>query len=253
MNRAGPMFRLGGDEMEILLIESDACRRVTVAKHLASNSHSVTIASSVGEAQEIMRFLTNETASPRVVIIDEKLHRGEGCELRAEFAVRFPRTNWIPLRADLELDWLARWLDLLAARDSKTRRRKGAAALDVVLIEADEVLRKIMGRHLALWGDRVTACGSLAEAKKALSALAARGSAPRAMVSQVAIGEEDAIGFFLAARQRHPELRWIVVTPPQPRPQIHAPDFAEGAFSVLDDLRRARRAIASGPRPGHSR
>jgi DNA-binding NarL/FixJ family response regulator len=235
--------------MEILLIESDARRRVTVAKHLASNSHRVTIASSVGEAQEILRFLTTETATPRVVIIDEKLHRGEGSELRAELAVRFPHTNWIPLRADLELDWLARWLELLAERDSKARRRKGAPPLEIVLIEANEVLRKIMSRHLALWGDRVTACSTVEEARKALSEFAGRRTAPRAIVSQVAIGEGDGIGFFLAARRCFPDLRWIIIAPPQLKAQLRSPASAEGTLSVLDDLRRAMRSISGGFRP----
>ena len=240
-NGPGGPILAGCAEMEVLLIESDARRRVTVARHLASNSHRVTIASSVDEAQEMLRFVTDDVATPKVVIIDEKLNRGEGSELRAELAVRFPDTSWIPLREDLELDWLARWLELLAKREARIRKRKGTAPLNILLIEGDKALRGVLSRHLALWGDHVTACRSFRDAGKALDRFARHGKVPRAIMSQVAVGEEDGIGFYLSAKRRFPKARWIVVTPPES--PLHAKTFAETATSVLDDMRRARRSL----------
>jgi DNA-binding response OmpR family regulator len=231
--------------MDVLLIESDARRRVTVAKHLAGSHHRVTLASSVDEAQEILRLVTDERATPNAVIIDEKLHRGEGRELRAELAVRFPSTNWIPLREDLELDWLARWLELLASREVKSRKRKAAASLDIVLIEADDTLRKVLGRHLALWGDRVAACASLSEARAALGKYSGGRSRPHAIVSRVAVGEGDGIGFYLNVRRRFPKTRWIVISSPDTQPP--SPKLSETAMDVLDDLRRARRDLQQPP------
>jgi DNA-binding NarL/FixJ family response regulator len=220
--------------MDILLIENDDHRRVAVARHLRHDCHRVTIASSVGEAEEILRFVEHEAAAPKAVVIAESLLRGSGRQLREELAARFPGVNLIPLRADLELDWLSGWLENLAVRESKVARRKGAKRLDVVLIEADEALRAALRQNLVLNGDCVHACNSLREASAVLDEFAACGKGPHVIVSQVAAPDGDVIGFFLNARGRFPNLRWVVTPPPPSRTTSYSRALARSALGGLD-------------------
>jgi hypothetical protein len=197
--------------MEILLVESNSRRRVTVARHLSSHDHRVTLASSIDEAHELLDLAGSDGAAPRIVIVGEPLLRGVGQELREEVAVRFPGVALIPLRADLELDWLSGWLDKLAAREHRARPSR-TVPLNIVLIEADKRLREAMRRHLALGGDRVSACKSLDEASTVLADLARRRVVPHVIAAPVKVAGRDFIGFHLTAKARFPQLRWIVTS-----------------------------------------
>jgi len=102
--------------MEILLIEAVAGRRVAIAKHLARAGHRVTLSDSVCEAREVLQFIDDETEAPQAVVIGESLTSADGDRFREELKDRFPAALWVPLRADLGLDWLGSWLKGPAAR-----------------------------------------------------------------------------------------------------------------------------------------
>jgi DNA-binding NtrC family response regulator len=238
--------------MNILLIEGDAHRRVIVAKHLADASHRVTIASSICEAQEILRFVRYGAAAPQAVIAAEKLLRREGSAFREELAARFPNTNWIPLRSDLDPDWLTVWLRNLAVRGRKSMA-KHANSLNILLIEPDDVSREAMTKHLASRGDRVSACRSLEEASRFLSNPSCDRRSPHAIVSPVVVEGADGIGFYLSVRRRLPKIRWIV-TPAQPSaPQVRPPSSAKVALTAVKSLGRARRSMVATVRSSSSR
>lgn len=100
--------------MDILLIESDARRRVSTARHLASARHRVTMSSSVEEAQEILRFVRSRDGGPDAVVIAEDLASADCGGFREDLAHRFPETSWVPLRPDLSLTWLETWMTKVA-------------------------------------------------------------------------------------------------------------------------------------------
>jgi hypothetical protein len=112
--------------MDILLIEADAHRRVALAYHLATARHCVTICSSVAEAREVLCFLNSEDGAPNAVVIGERLISADGDRFREEMADRFPDAFWIPLRADLSLDWLDDWL---TKRDTWRKERSNVVRL----------------------------------------------------------------------------------------------------------------------------
>jgi hypothetical protein len=187
--------------LDILLIESDAHRRVAVARTLACRSNRVTISSSIEEADEILRFVTHRSAAPQAIVIAESL-LAKAMAFRERLDARFPGTRWVPLPSDpLPSDGDLDWLDA------------PLTPVRVLLIEADDILRDAIGARLISRGECVTACSSLREARAAMLPLFDTGHAPHAVVSRVSLPDGDAIGFWLAARQRLPQLRWIVIAP----------------------------------------
>jgi len=203
--------------LDILLIESDAHRRVAVARHLARRGIRVTISSSIGEADEILRFVTHRSAAPQAVVIGESLLT-KAMAFRERLDVRFPGTRWVPLPYDRDLGWLADWLDGPARPQpvrAQSARKPRPAPVRVLLIEPDETLRDVIAARLISRGECVTACSSLCEARAALLPLFDTGHAPHAILSRVSLPDGDGIGFYLAARQRLPELRWILIAPPE--------------------------------------
>jgi DNA-binding NtrC family response regulator len=203
--------------MDVLLIEGDAARRVSVAHHLAGCQHRVTISSSIREAREILHFIESKADGPDAVIVSEGLLARGGEVLREELAVRFPAANWIPLPHDRSVIWLSDWLQKISGMPG--RGGKGTAQrLDVLLIEADDARRRAASDFLSRRGDRVKACRSIAEATEALAAPAWRGKGPHAIVSRVGLSDGCGINFFLATKKRFPRTRWIVSTTPQGQP-----------------------------------
>ena len=184
--------------MDILLIENNDHRRVTLVKGLLRRGHRVTPCSSVDEAHEILQcLLPCETPADVAVIAHELMAEG-GAELQRELNDRFSGIRWIALPADCGAAWLAREI--------------GCPGLDVLLIEADDDRREALIAHMAERGDRVTACRGLADAR---DTLAVRHRAPHAIVADVSFTDGNGLSFYLAASRRFPEIRWIVTTAPQ--------------------------------------
>jgi DNA-binding NtrC family response regulator len=225
--------------MNILLIEGDAGRRVMLARHLSQRGHCVTIASSIPEAREILQFIGRVTAAPQAVVAGEKLVRRGGAAFREELAACFPEASWIPLRSDLDGDWLTFWLDKLADRRRKPARR-GRRPLNIWLIEPDDVMREAMARHLTSCGDRVSACRSLEEARELLSKATAGRRAPHAIVAPVLVEGADAIGFYMAVRRRFAKARWIVTPAGQLEPNLQSHASMKMTSAAVESLSRAR-------------
>jgi DNA-binding NtrC family response regulator len=225
--------------MNILLIEGDSARRVAFARHLGERGHGVTIASSIAEAREILQFVAQVSAAPQAVVAAEKLIRRGGMAFRDELAACFPEASFIPLRSDLDAEWLAFWLDKLADRRRRPRRR-GRRPLNVWLIESDGTMRKAMARHLALGGDRVSACSSLAEAGSLLARTAAGRRAPHVIVAPVIVDGADTIGFYLAVRRRFGKSRWIVTPAVRHIPDLQPQASMKMTSAAVERLSRVR-------------
>jgi hypothetical protein len=209
--------------MDILLVEGNARRRVAIGQHLASCGHRVTISSTIGEAQELLHFVKYKVEAPNAVIVAENLLRDGGTEFRAELGARFPATNWIPLPYDRDLDWLADWLEKVSVRPSRPAVPRRISKLDVLLIEPDDGLRWAIAARLAARGERVGACRTLGEASDALAVITDRAAAPLVIISPVGFTEGDGISFYMSARRRFPDIRWLVSLPPVNRPASRSP------------------------------
>jgi DNA-binding NarL/FixJ family response regulator len=203
--------------MDILLVEGDAARRVAIGRHLASCGHRVTISSTVDEAREILRFVRYKTEAPDAVIVAENLLRLGGAEFRAELGARFPATDWIPLPHDRDLDWLSDWLEKVSVRPSRPASPRDMSRIDVLLIEPDDGLRRSISTRLTARGERVGVCRNLRQASDALAVITDRAAAPLVIISPVGFTEGDGISFYMSARRRFPDIRWLVSLPPQKR------------------------------------
>ena len=210
--------------MDILLVEGNARRRVAIGQHLAGCGHRVTISSTIGEAQELLHFVKYKVEAPNAVIVAENLLPDGGTEFRAELGARFPATNWIPLPHDRDLDWLAEWLEKVSVRPS----RPADTAPDIearchAQSRPDDGLRWAIAARLAARGERVGACRTLREASDALAVITDRAAAPLVIISPVGFTEGDGISFYMSARRRFPDIRWLVSLPPANRPASRAP------------------------------
>ena len=203
--------------MDILLVEGDARRRVAIGQHLTHCGHRVTISNTIVEAREIVHFIKYKVEAPNAVIVAESLLPRGGAEFRAELGARFPATNWIPLPHDRDLEWLADWLEKVSVRPSRPAAPRGMSKLDVLLIESDDRLRGAIAARLAARGERVGACRTLREASDALAVVTDRDAAPLVIISPVGFTEGDGISFYMSARRRFPDIRWLVSLPPSKR------------------------------------
>jgi hypothetical protein len=109
--------------MDVLLIESAAQRRVSVAQYLSRSAHRVTISSSIDEARELLQFIRRNSEAPDAVAIAEDLLSSDSTYFRDEIADRFPHAAWIPLPANLSLGWLIDWLRKAATRAARPNTR----------------------------------------------------------------------------------------------------------------------------------
>ena len=109
--------------MDVLLIESAALRRVSVAQYLSRSAHRVTISSSIDEARELLQFIRRNSEAPDAVAVAEDLLSSDGTSFRDEIADRFPHAAWIPLPASLSLGWLVDWLHKAATRAARPNTR----------------------------------------------------------------------------------------------------------------------------------
>lgn len=193
-----------------MVIVGEASQRLAVARYLSGCRHRVTLSSSVREARQMLGFVASEVEAPQAVVIDADLLGAEGEELREHLGRHFPATSWVPLLPDLSLDWLGGWLSKQAVRLSESADRCGERRLNILVIEAEPVLRSFMVSRLAARGDRIRACSSIEAAHKAFTGMCRRGHQPDVIVSSVEQPEGNALSFFLGPRKQCPDLRCVV-------------------------------------------
>ena len=205
--------------MDVLLIEDNDYRRVTILKYLLRRGYRVTPCSSVSEAEEILRFVSPSEIPADVVIAARELMGEGGDNLHRVLRGYVPEIRWILLPADRGVAWLADRLahpedDEVLAHDYTDPR------LNILIIEPDDRRRSAMIARLADRGDRITACRRVGDAMTVLAALTSPDHAPDAIVSDVHLGDGDGLSFYLAASRRFPDVRWIVTTPPHLLPAV---------------------------------
>ena len=193
-----------------MVIAGEASQRVAVARYLSGCRHRVTLSSSVREARQMLGFVASEVEAPQAVVIDTDLLGVEGEELRDHLGRHFPATSWVPLPPDLSLDWLADWLAKQGARRGGTDVVSKERRLNILVIEAEPVLKGFIVSRLGARGDRIRACSSIDAARKAFTGMCRRGHWPDVIVSSVEQPDGNALSLFLEARRRCPDLRWVV-------------------------------------------
>ena len=196
--------------MDILVIESVAQRRVAIAQYLLRATHRVTIASSIEEAREILQFITKKTEAPDAVVISEVLVARDATSFREEIADRFPEAAWVPLPSDRSLQWLGDWLQAMANRTAARGRRSMAHRSSVLVVETDRAAREAAHARFASEGAMVRTCSSFKGARETMAKWSGRKMRPDFIVSPIQGRDGDGISFFLDAKRRFPDARWII-------------------------------------------
>lgn len=196
--------------MDILVIESVAQRRVAIAQYLLRATHRVTIASSIEEAREILQFITKKTEAPDAVVISEVLVVRDATSFHEEIADRFPEAAWVPLPWDRSLQWLGDWLQSTANRTAARRRRSVARGSSVLVVETDRAARAAAHARFASEGAMVRTCSSFKGARETMAKWSVRRMRPDFIVSPIQGRDGDGISFFLDAKRRFPDARWII-------------------------------------------
>ena len=196
--------------MDILVIESVAQRRVAIAQYLLRATHRVTISSSIEEAREILQFITKKTEAPDAVVISEVLVARDATSFHEEIADRFPEAAWVPLPWDRSLQWLGDWLQSTANRTAARRRRSVARGSSVLVVETDRAAREAAHARFASEGAMVRTCSSFKGARETMAKWSGRKMRPDFIVSPIQGRDGDGISFFLDAKRRFPDARWII-------------------------------------------
>jgi DNA-binding NtrC family response regulator len=196
--------------MDILVIEGVAQRRVAIAQYLLRATHRVTIASSIEEAREILQFITKKTEAPDAVVISEVLVARDVTSFHEEIADRFPEAAWVPLPWDRSLQWLGDWLHSTANRTAARRRRSVARGSSVLVVETDRAAREAAHARFASEGAMVRTCSSFKGARETMAKWSGRKMRPDFIVSPIQGRDGDGISFFLDAKRRFPDARWII-------------------------------------------
>ena len=196
--------------MDILVIESVAQRRVAIAQYLLRATHRVTIASSIEETREILQFITKKTEAPDAVVISEVLVARDATSFHEEIADRFPEAAWVPLPWDRSLQWLGDWLQSTANRTAARRRRSVARGSSVLVVETDRAAREAAHARFASEGAMVRTCSTFKGARETMAKWSVRKMRPDFIVSPIQGRDGDGISFFLDAKRRFPDARWII-------------------------------------------
>jgi hypothetical protein len=130
--------------MDVLLIDSDPLRRVSVAQHLADARHRVTISSSIAETREILQFVEDRSDAPDIVVIEAALLATDTSDFRGETGARFPGTPWVPLRPDLSPRWLTDWMEKMAALKTVKVAKPSQRRKRVLRVETDSAARAVI-------------------------------------------------------------------------------------------------------------
>jgi len=196
--------------MDILVIEGAASRRVDVARYLLRATHRVTISSSIEEAREILQFITKKTEAPDAVVIGDRLASRDDTSFREEIADRSPEAVWVPLPSDLSLQWLGDWLQGIANRMAARGRRSVARGSSVLVVETDRATREAAHARFASEEATVRTCSSFKGARETMAKWSVRKMRPDFIVSPISGRDGDGISFFLDAKRRFPDARWII-------------------------------------------
>ena len=196
--------------MEILVIEGVAQRRVAIAQFLLRAAHRVTIASSIEEAREILQFIERKTEAPDAIVIAERLASGDDMSFREEIADRLAEAVWVPLPADRSLQWLGDWLQRMANRRAVCDRRPEVRGPSVLVVETNRVAREAVRARFASEGATVRTCTSFKGARETMAKWSVRKVRPDFIVSPIQGRDGDGITFFLDAKRRFPDARWII-------------------------------------------
>jgi DNA-binding NarL/FixJ family response regulator len=196
--------------MDILVIEGVAQRRVAIAQYLLRAAHRVTIASSIEEAREIQQFITKKSEAPDAVVISEVLVARDATSFHEEIADRFPDAAWVPLPWDRSLQWLGDWLQSTANRTAARRRRSVARGSSVLVVETNRAAREAAHARFVSEGAMVRTCSSFKGARETMAKWSVRKLRPDFIVSPIEGRDGDGISFFLDAKRRFPDARWII-------------------------------------------
>lgn len=82
----------------------------------------------------------------------------------------------------------------------------------ILLVEDDHDLRTEIGEYLHRRGHLVTACGSLDDARTAVSQLIADATSPEATVCDVNLPDGNGVDFYMATAPQLPDCRWILMS-----------------------------------------
>jgi DNA-binding NarL/FixJ family response regulator len=196
--------------MDILVIEGAASRRVAVAQYLLRATHRVTISSSIEEAREILQFITKKSEAPDAVVVGDSLVSRDATNFHEEIADRFPEAIWVPLPSDRSLQWLGDWLQRTADRTAARRRRSVARGSSVLVVETNRAAREAAHARFASEGAMVRTCSSFKGARETMAKWSVRKVRPDFIVSPIQGRDGDGISFFLDAKRRFPDARWII-------------------------------------------
>jgi DNA-binding NtrC family response regulator len=196
--------------MDILVIEGAASRRVALAQYLQRANHRVTISSSIEEAREILQFITKKTEAPDAIVIGDWLASRDATGFHEEIADRFPEAVWVPLPSDRSLQWLGDWLQRAANRMTARRRRSVARGSSVLVVETDRAAREAAHVRFASKGATVRTCASFEGARETMAKWSGHRMRPDFIVSPIQGRDGDGISFFLDAKRRFPDARWII-------------------------------------------
>jgi DNA-binding NtrC family response regulator len=111
----------------------------------------------------------------------------------------------------------------------------------VLLIEDDIPLREVMTSYMTRRGHSDTACGSVAEANRALAYFEARGELPDAVVADVNLSDGSGLNFYLRHGPRLPEVQWIVMSGDH--------ELVRNALQATRPLAMPSRAVIGKPVP----
>ncbi|MBI2716926.1 MAG: hypothetical protein HYX37_21135 [Rhizobiales bacterium] len=214
--------------MDILVIEGTALRRVAVAQYLLRAAHRVTISSSIKEAREILQFITKKSEAPDAVVIGDSLVSRDATNFREEIADRFPEAAWVPLPSDRSLQWLGDWLQSTADRMAARRRRSVARGSSVLVVETSRVAREAAHSRFASEGAMVRTCSSFKGARETMAKWSVRKMRPDFIVSPIQGRDGDGISFFLDAKRRFPDARWIISDADEKEYAVAPPSQAPG-------------------------
>lgn len=198
----------------ILLIEDNDHRRVTVLKYLLRSGFQVTPCSSIAEAAEVLQFVSHKDMAPAVVVMAAHLIDEGGEFFRRSLADRFAGIKWILLPFNRDLIWLAERFGYASEDTDRPVLRNKCEGLDlnVLLIESDDDFRTRIAERLLDCGDRVTPCRSVEEAVDALALVTSRSNEFHVIVSS-----GRALNFYLTAARKFPGIRWVLTSRPPVR------------------------------------
>jgi DNA-binding NtrC family response regulator len=124
----------------------------------------------------------------------------------------------------------------------------------ILLIEDDIPLREVMTSYMTRRGHRVTACGSIADASRALLYFETHDALPDTVVADINLGDGSGLNFYLRHARRLPSVQWIIMSGDHEMVRQAAAERASGwpGCAVIDKpvpLRLLNRYLEEGRLP----